>query len=554
MDDDPDFDPNAPLPTLNLDDGGGLAVHLNSQLSGKTSSQLSPLTGKEHSPASGTLLIGGFDDPRSSSIASYQLAEPFHGASLSNGKEHNKRMMFDEDADELNVFEDWGIQIDADGNVVEPELPTLLAEPRSIANKAHHLTDDEQRALDEDGDVIMNMGDERLPEAELLPDAEAFPTGQAPIENAHDADYATAAPARRRRQQPRLGPDNETKISRAELRAWGTNYLANAEQARKVTQVVTTAQAKRNAYNLLFGLGVGGIGMPVGIPDVGLPLAELYAGDGLQMQILGDILVHIMSPRVRRRKASEAVELGDEAEERRVRPRMGSEDAQVVQKVDEIGGDFFPADQEMEIGRNVGEELPDLPSDVPWIRQSSLVPGSSQQGSATKIGSQAGRQTSASPLHDRGSNFPAIERFSDQDFGYDGFAPLLHSGHNNISDDPVDAGGLTSLNLTSQAVQDALDNEGRYFLGFLESKAEDIGVARDDDSRTLWVGFEDVFDTGDKTRQVMALGFYQLLSLATKGVISVEQDDQDMEPFGTIRAGVKLSSTKEGLVGPTEST
>jgi len=493
---------------------------------------------------------------------------------MTPGKEDNALMAFGDEERELQALDDWGIEIDADGNIVpvmeEPQLPRL---PHPEDQKeANAMEQDQIITFDEQGDVVMSggeifhsdppiaVGQEQEHQAqdqeqgqeeemqEVAVEAEAN-SGQAPIR------------VQRRRRRPILALDDHTKVTRQELKSWSSNYLANAEQSSQRRHGTTATEARKNAFNLIFGRGIGGVGFPTGIPGIPHPLAPHFAGEGLQACLLGIIVTHpdgedVEAPRGRRRSALEALELEQDDAERRVRRRVNddedSQDSQHAQAQPAQDDDAFQPllgdDDELppvEVGRRAASILPDIPSDVPWNRPSSQIPSSSNKGAGSKPPS---RQVSASPLHGRGSLLipgPDIERFSDDAEplfgGSDGFA-ALHSGANSFPSDPVLPGSNAQTQSTSQAMRTALDREGQNFLSYVESVAREKGEKENSNNNKHWVEFESLFEIEDQKRAVVAQAFHHVLSLATKNVIRVRQEGQGGNvAFGTIHLGVDIS-------------
>ncbi|KAK4235875.1 hypothetical protein C8A03DRAFT_17427 [Achaetomium macrosporum] len=574
LEDDPEFDLNPVLPAFHFGDDGNLVVPQESQTSRKTSSQLSPLQGEGSLSSSNRCFPGGFDLSHSPFGGRNSLVEEPFGS----GKADDDLMPLGDEERELQAFDDWGIEIDADGNIIpameEPQLPRL---PRAREEEnATPMPQDEFIMFDDEGDLIMGgagsafnsdpplpLGHEELQEGEQQQEPEQnraeegvavqdeLSSGQAPVR------------VRWQRRRPVLAPDDQTKITRQELKSWSANYLANAEQARQPRHGITATEARANAFSLVFGRGIAGVGFPTGVPGFPHPLASHFAGEGLQARLLGIIITHpdgedTEAPRGRRRSALEALELEGDDAERRVRRRIGdqdSEDDQHAQRLPQPDDALppFPEDDELppvEVGRRAGSVLPDIPSDVPWNRPSSQIPSSSVKGGASKPPS---RHISVSPLHGRGSLSlipgPEIERFSDDHqaflgsdgLGSQGFAPL-HSGPAGSSmSDPITF-GAGDAQPTSQVMRHALDREGKNFLDYVESVAKEKGYPDDDENnnRRWWVDFDQLFEPEDQKRAVVAQAFYHVLSLATKNVIKVKQDGQGgHEPFGAIRLGVE---------------
>ena len=637
--DDPDFEVNMGLPAFHFDEEGNLASQFQSQASRKTSSQFSPLDRFNVTPDGSGSFIIGLDLPQSSPADPlYSQHSSYSLGPLSQHKPDDDMMQFGEPEADAEIFGDYGIEIDADGNVMpivdEPELPAL---PRPEEERGHtsapgHIHDEPGFFFEDQGDMIMSDATAPPPEADevpgLVPDqVEQVQEDQVMPEAEEEQVIAeeepvieeVAAPVRRRqRRRAVLAPDEDTKISRQELKSWSNDYLANAERANNASRRAAArnpAAAKSHAYDLIFGRGVGGVGSFDSGLDSGNrrshPLAALFSGADFAAEVL-EIDIDIDEEpeagrrRSRRRTALEALELEEEDAERRVRPRLSEENEgdeqqhaqgqqNAAEQQTEAGRGLLSerAEEDAEVGRRDGSALPDHPgSDAPWNRSASIVPGSSVKGGNSHLPGSS-RQVSASPLHSRGSHLahlPPIDRNSDAG----GYAPFLHSGGvAGFSSDPVmppgedepelpymsgalhhgsqllrhspsdEAGTATQAPMaeTSQVMKDALDRDGRNFLTYVHNVAVARGVTRslsggspsqavgdgEDGNRRLrqWVAFDELLDEPrDRTRQVAMQAFYNVLVLATKNAIKVEQDMQDFRPFGEIRVGVEVSEAE----------
>ena len=521
---------------------------------GTVMSQLSPLD--LGTPSSGrSSFLGGLQIP--SSVASHRLDDPFSRDGATPPKDQNIMLPFG-DEDDMPFGGDL-LRIDEDGNIIdEPLLPVYPERVQNIgtgaaAAQATGPSSGEAPGL---GSGDLHMGDLPMEFGEApLPDAEALPSRQQPqvdVEEAADHASATAAaePARRRKARvPKaLGADDETRIPRDEFRSWSDNYLANVERTRKTRHPVTEVKARKNAYHLTFGVGIANIGQPPGIHGTH-PLAEMFAGPALLGRLAGVVEPKDKPGRGRRRSSSEAFGTEEDEEERRVRPRSDDypqvgRSQQEAADLSLVFGDEVPP---VELGRDPGSILSDQPV-VPWNRPSSVlhssIAGSAQKAAAAAAAAAAatGRQPQSSPLAGRRSILPDIERFSDnalQAFGSDGLAPLRSHADVSMSSGPASG---------SPALRAALDQEGRRFMDFVDNVARDRGTVRaeDNDDERHWIEFHDLFEPGDSKRVVAAQAFYHVLSLATKGMLAVEQEGQSETPFGTIRIGIQLTLEQHG--------
>ena len=460
-------------------------------------------------------------------------------------------------------FGDFGLAIDADGNVIEePELPAHRPSQQQVDDglvlpgSGDHAQQQQAEGapINFDGDVQMIFGEDPLPDAEPLPTRKRK---ESEFEQEVSSEFA-AAPSRRARRAkaPKLD-QGDSRISRMDLKNWNTDYLSNMEAARNAHNKTGPTQAKKNAYNLTFGLGIANIGQITAGPGLAHPLAKIFAGQELQARIIGlpPAGDEVESPSGRRRRsASEAFEEDEDERDRRVRLRLDEDGEQQGRGIQDGQMEDMPLifDNDMEVGREPGSALSEMLSSVPWNRPPSVVPSSAQSQKSGQARLQGGRHMEGSPLVGRGSILPDIERFSDNApaFGSDGFGPLPEQGSSFPDFGPA-AGVSTQEAQTSQFMRQALDREGRNFLGFVQRVANESGEDREelDHPDRRWVKFDDLIQAPDNTTAVAAQAFYHVLSLATKGVIEVEQEGiEDMEPFGTIKVGV-LTDIEEAQDG-----
>lgn len=558
--DDPNFVPDINLPPLDFDENGELRLpDWDISQRTKLSTQFSPFesSGSGGSPAGAPFI--NLDIRHSSSQGSLGIASPFGKGTQKPGEDDITMALGNE---EVLPFADFGLVIDADGNLVEQPEPELPPYPQHMVEKVGsglHLPGDEGPIMPVDEELQLIFGDE---EQYFPQDAPAQPIVQQdghgsvhlPSEELPSPEPSIQAPRQRKKRNiKRMAPDAATHVSREEFKGWTANYVARTEEARKAPHHTTTAQAKKNAYNLTFGMGIMGIGVLNRIPGLDHPLAQIFAGDEFKSIVMGDPEEAEESRARRRRSASDAFGEEEEDEERRVRARLegypeqerpvGRNDEQGAQVIDDpmimFGDDLLP-----EVGREQpGSAMSDhrRSSNAPWNRPSSAVPSSIR----SQKGPEGGRHTvEGSPLVGRGSILPTDPKFSDGNmplFGSDGFGPLPGDGQDLgfSSEFGAHAGAPVQEASTSQFMRDALDREGRNFLGFVENVAADRGEDDEHDEDRRWVEFDGLFEPQDRTRAVVAQAFLHVLTLATKGQIKVKQDAQEKNiPFGEIRVGV----------------
>lgn len=582
--DDPNFVPDFTLPALDFDDNGDLVLPgLDFSQRSKMSSQHSPLDSSSGSP--GNLPFINLNIRHSSSQGSVNIPSPFHGENQPQDDD-SKLPMFGED-EELP----WGnhpLTIDEHGNMFEePELPPHplqieddpFGEIDGPALKGFggiHLPDDDPQVMFGDDDAQVIIGEDEQQQQHQLPVMESaqemvHSNKHVPLPSeeqlSSDLGEVPQPQRQRKRRTKALAPDSATHISRSEFKSWSDNYMVRIEEAQLQPPQVSTAHARKNAFVLVFGMGLGDIGVLNAIPGMEHELAEFYAGDNLKDMLLGEVLAGVeegveeeMEERARgaARRRSASVAFGSEDEQsqdgRRIRIRTDEEERQdsVQNRQDDpaveegmmpFGSDI--ADMIPEVGReHPGSALSDhhRSSNAPWNRHSSVEVGRNAVGS--------------SPLVGRGSILQqANVKFSDDGapaFGSDGFAPLQYDGAahdlSSFADFGAAAGISTQEANTSQFMREALDREGRNFLGFVEGVAVQRGDEDEHSTNLRWVQFDGLFEEQDKTKAVVAQAFLHVLTLATKGQIKVKQEGLDkLEPFGEIRIGAMTAGQEAYL-------
>ncbi|EHA46339.1 hypothetical protein MGG_02688 [Pyricularia oryzae 70-15] len=540
------------LPPLDLDELGNLRpTAFESQFTGKYS-QLSPFSSQQRSSSGRNSLAMDFG--AASFFGSQFGPDPFGGDSSAQ-KPHPGADMFAQDELPLRLEDfDAGFTIDADGNIhehPEPEQPQA-----AVPIAAHHMLDHPGPQHHSDDFIPLMLGDEAIlnPGDAPLPDADALPVRQ----HEQDPDYAqpeddavvTAASRRKGRRRKALAPDTATEVSRTEFRDWTENYVQRMEEENKRHRArrdhVTKDQAAQNAYNIMFGRGIGGVGQDMGLPGFQHELAEHFAGHGLQMAVFGRIVGD--DPHGRRRSASQA--FGDEEdsgseEGRRVRPRSddGYEARQRLSQERQLEDDgnglnFGDFDPLPEVGREIGHPLSD--QHPPWHRH-SILHGSSMKGSSAKpAAGQGPRQVQESPLQHRGRAVQEFVRFSDNDgLGFDGSA-----GMGSVDDHPPDQPDFHFQEDPANHNSSSISTEGRDFLSYVQAHARETGTPRSKGDE-LWVDFAGIFPPSSTARFNAASAFYQLLCLSTNRTIKVDQEGRDRNnifPFGKIEVGVCIDA------------
>lgn len=587
--DDPNFVLDFNLPSLDFNENGDLVIPgLDFDFSQRMHSQLSPFdnSNSSNSPANAPFI--NLDIRHSSSQGSVNLALPFDKG---NANDDSTFPMIFGDEEDLPLA-DFPFRVDEDGNLIEePELPPHPSQADGAGDAAQQGPsgiyfpdedgliipgDEEQMVFDDEEEGQLPVVDPVQQNVQQIDDV-PFPSEE-PLSSEAAEQVLQPRHKQRKTKTKGIAPDAATHISRSEFKGWTDNYLARTVEANNAPQQVTPTQAKRNAYSALFGKGLGDVGLLNGIPGLNHELAEVFAGDNLREMVMADMLADIQEKgeedagegaRGDQRRRSASVAFGSDEEEeaggRRVRPRIdedgqersdeeqeqgrSQEEAQVV----DDGMMLFGKDEDLlpEAGReHPGSALSDhrRSSNAPWNRPSSVIPSSARSGKHIEIGRNAVEQ---SPLVGRGSILQSEVKFSDGPGmpGSDGFADFQHDGAGHDLSSFGDFGPAAAAGVeanTSQFVREALDREGRNFLGFVEHVAGDRGEEDDRNESLRWVDFDGLFEAQDQTRAVMAQGFLHVLTLATKNQIRVRQAGvQDKVPFGEIHVGVTAVDHKE---------
>jgi meiotic recombination protein REC8 len=598
--DDPAFMPDMDLPALDFD-FSGLSLDMDSLGGSQKSSLLSPFSQHRHDlNASHAGSIVGLNIPHSSSIVSYQLPynDPFQLGGSSAQKIPMAGRLFE--GEEEKLLDDFDFVFDANGEIrdVDPMERELLRSGTIVPELVGRLGSDSVAggrvrreyveapaglALDQDRDYAMLFDGE----LNILPEAEPFPamiagTRQARLnmdsfrvgeEESSSVSAKAKLWTRKRKVIKALPIDQSTSLRNAELRDWQNSYAQNMLAAiqKKQTQR-TTRVSKRNAYNWIFGNGLGDVGN--GIGGSKLPsLLALFAGDSLMSLVVGaptPTTAH--SPK--RAREEDDFNLLD----RNVRPRV-SKDLDQFGRGDDAFVPQFEDSTGLEVGREAPTALEDHPvSAMPWNISSSLhsyrnLPaGSSVHGPGTATGRPSSihsarpgsRLTSASPLFGRGrasadGNIPDSGGLGDiGDIpGLPGYSNLivgrgrtLSASHTAVEEFEIFGPSAAVDTQTAQGTQwirDALAMESMNFLEFVrntltEGEVDELTDDADPLDQVMGgmsktekeVGFEALFPPESNSMMVAAQAFHHVLTLATKNLLVVKQEI----PFGEIYLSV----------------
>ncbi|OCL03975.1 hypothetical protein AOQ84DRAFT_346838 [Glonium stellatum] len=404
---------------------------------------------------------------------------------------------------------------------------------------------------------------------DILPEGEAFPSAirQASDEHTpsaktanHETSSTIGAPMRHKRRPARIIPLDQTmELRNSDLSRWNTDYLQNMAEATRVKmQHKAVAQAKKNAEFWIWGSGIGNVGRRFGHSEIKTPF-DMFYGDALFEAFTG---INRVAAARQKRDRDSGIDEATEGESRRIRRRLNEDEVGRGDNMELDEGVFAPmGDEDVEMPRDAPSALDDqqLFSTMPWnisasIRGSSVVRGrSALPGLPGSLSRRMSRMVSASPLHDRGRpgglealrSLEGEDEFgslSGEDFGYIG------AGTKDDLDLYADPPPIESR--IGQKVLDALDAEGINFLAFVHDGIEEkrkrlqegleadflqAEAAADVDE----VLFEELLPPQMNLRVVAAQALLHTLSLATKGLLTVRQD----EHFGEI--GLRVVKTIE---------
>ncbi|MCJ1462950.1 hypothetical protein MMC07_001554 [Pseudocyphellaria aurata] len=483
---------------------------------------------------------------------------------------------FLDDEDGFNL--DPGFTVDEDGNLIITEDQRTSGTQAVTRTPFMRIGSDSAASglFREAMDLNLDLGLPRIDDGNVeLPNAEAFPemVAQVPTtgkllrsssaELEEDSSSTSVdAPLRRKRRAPKALPyDSVPELRNADLTHWNDNYVRNmAHDIHIKMEHRAPKVSKQNAAFWVGGSGVGGVGSATRSSGLNNPL-DMFAGDTL-IEALTGVVASVAG---RKRTRDEEGDRVPSSEERRVRMRDGGDDQ--LGRTNELAmneGETLavPGEDDIEIGREAQASLED--QSFPWNLTASaavsrlgsvargldipssagftasgrgassvMAGGSGQPGSLDR---RASRITSASPLLGRG-----LERYSSLELPAHEDDDELLGGRDLLSSRATDnfelygpaAGVSTQTAAESQWMRATLDHESKNFLEFLKADIErkmPSVTGEDLESTSMRVSrqsvvFEDLLPPSQHTKVVAAQALHHVLALATKGLISVQQDE-----------------------------
>ncbi|TEA19188.1 Meiotic recombination protein rec8 [Colletotrichum sidae] len=544
LSDDPGFVPSNRIPMLELDDdilfGSQFVSTPSTGRGNKSQSQMSPFPDLIDLDLNSHIVLDlsssnyNFSPiPRQADASTFL---PQTRKDVKSGLNMDQLRLANDIDDDFAGFE---MNVDENGALIDDdiELPPL---PRAEHLPVDPEMDEQQQNQQQGEDPIMFDGD--IPIIDSDPFAPRQENGVEAVQTSEEAQSEErVAPAKKRRRVT-MAFDKDTSVSIAIVKNWQTDYAEHNERLNgRKRRKVTIAEARDNAYHLVLGRGLFNVGDREGATGLRYPLAQFYAGNGLRDRVFGPPEPGSEAPetpsrRGRRRTSDEA--FGEEAQERHVRPKNDDPPEQGRPSDEDYDLGHMFVDDSLEMGMEAAQAMSERMSSsmMPWNQTPSVGRGSSIGGPNPQ---QAGRQLSSL----RGSSLPPFDQLPDLHQSDVGNFPNSQGISSEQGEGLLDGVQDVSQNEShwSHSSRDVASTE---FLQWVEGEALKTGQVREEDAleNRRWVRFEDLVDPDTRGHIVAAQAFYHILALATKSAIRVEQESENMEPFGQIHIGVDVTA------------
>ncbi|KAF3017980.1 hypothetical protein E8E15_005337 [Penicillium rubens] len=429
-------------------------------------------------------------------------------------------------------------EFDEDGNIIE--LDTRGKSPHARKStlgprESEGPTDDQQRQL---GGDSMQIEDEEVRVADTndimdldtrTADAAILQTNEG-LGLVEETDEIQAVRTRHVRRPKEIITDDTTGLRNMTLAQWNNEYVANMNEALKQKQQnkIPTI-SKKNAAFWVFGQGIGSVGVGLGIDHEQHPLS-LYSGEDLFEAVGG------YPQRKGRKRSADDDEL---SEGRRVRARDEQAEHLSRENIERLN-------MEVEVGRDAPSSLfDDHSSQMPWNVTASIQSSRQRRrlGSVSELSSQGrkprSRLTSASPLAGRsylgGQDQHSLELLGD--FGDD--LDLTRYLEGELATDRENISSLSpSKRSALERVKSTLDRESLNFIEFMKTKIGPANNGKAGNAQTPnsnasspvaarlgQTTFASLLPPGSTTPAVATQALMNVLTLATKGVLHVHQDE-----------------------------
>lgn len=376
-----------------------------------------------------------------------------------------------------------------------------------------------------------------------LPEGEAFPVASQqssdPTEILHSTSTASA-PMRRKARTVRVLPtDANTTLGHQVLADWNANYLENmAAASKEKNKNRVTYQAKKDAEQFLWGGGMGGIVQQfAGLP--GPTPFDMFMGDNFFEFVTGESRTKAKAVKHDRDSGIDDVTQG---ESRNVRQKTNDPDGEFGRGMDDDAV-FLPGDDDIELPREGATALNDeqIFSAMPWNsvsrHGSSVVPGGKRPGfvDAGRSSRPGSRMVTPTPLPQPPVPLNFDSEAGGIDMGDDEYPP------SGPSSPPTVIGAPSHV---STQMRDALPTEDGNFLDFVmqaiiekrdRAQAQLDPVMDAEEAEATFqikeVTLEELLPPQSNNTMIACQGLLMVLTLGTKGLLDVQQD----EHFGSIR-------------------
>ncbi|KAE8146755.1 Rec8 like protein-domain-containing protein [Aspergillus avenaceus] len=441
--------------------------------------------------------------------------------------------------EESGVLLQPDFEFDADGNLIELQRP-------ASEDTARNRSEDARASEARDGlndlsfDQRMLVGDDV--ELAVEPNTHRPHTGrlaaekQLNVSESEDELQTDKGKAMHRTRRAKTYPlDERTSLRNRDLASMNNDYVLNmAGISKQKHQNKLSAQAKKNAASWVYGRGIGSVGLGIGTSNAPHPLQQ-FSGEELWNTLN-------QTTRPKKRKRGHLDEDNDASDARRVRARE-----------EELGPGIVDDDiwRDVEIGRQAPSvQWDDNSSQMPWNITASIQSSKHASSAASALRGATrmsdlpsrgiaelasrgrdrttgqrprSRRTSASPLAGRGFPFDvdslAIPGNDDIDGDFD-LSQYLQTELFSGDTGHADAGPSMNESLEDKILRSQLNQENLNFLGFLNTRLENLSINDDREIR-----FSDLLPPAETAKSVATHGLMHVLSLATKSLIAVRQDE-----------------------------
>ncbi|KAJ5946092.1 hypothetical protein N7454_002931 [Penicillium verhagenii] len=510
---DPAFIPETNLPGINID--FTMIDLLADEMSGKWSNLLLKTPPGSQSSASHLSLhleLGSDDLLHGGDMSDFNAG----GTAIS---QNDGRMKRERPGDEEGVLLQPDFEIDENGNIIEFDDSNLS--PRKRRKPSTEPEGNQGDTVDQTVEAMNVTEEVALARDDAMVVDRHTENGQASDRPAEQEETQSVMERQARQYNRVIRPINSDDIislRNTDLARWNNEYLTNMALASKQKQQNKIQNnVKKNGGFWVFGQGIGSVGIGLGAAHANHPL-KCFSGDELYDAVCG-----ITKPSTTEKEARKSGDGGDEDEDQQRRAQAKGKGSQL----------------DSEIGRHAPPSLMDEhSSQMPWNLASAQSSRVGRLGSLSELsrkfgigdsslrgsGFRQGRLTSASPLAGRG--------YRDH---YDSLPLLGESGLEGLDEDleisryleaelAVDKEDITVLSRRTSAmdrVASQLDQESMNFFDFIRDM---MMVGKDGESLGQEMAFSDLLPPGKTSRTVATQGLMNLLTLATKGVLTVSQE------------------------------